>query len=177
MTDVVDRATRSRMMSGIRARDTKPEIIVRKYLHAHGFRYRIAPKGLPGKPDIVLSKYHTVVFVHGCFWHGHSGCDYFVWPRTRHEFWRAKINSNRSRDRRAIKALLGDGWRVGVVWECETRKTETLVRLLDELCDFIRGSNGSRNIGNRSAISFREFGERPRRRRQPKQGKRVARGS
>lgn len=162
-------------MSGIRARDTKPEIVVRKYLHAHGFRYRIAPKNLPGKPDIVLPRYRTVIFVHGCFWHGHANCSYFVWPKSSHEFWRAKIRGNRVRDRGAVKMLIAEGWRVGVLWECATRKNEILVRLLPELEDFIRGTDASRNIGSSKTISFKEFGQRKRGCRKPKQGKRIAR--
>jgi len=118
MADIVDRATRSRMMSGIRGRDTKPEVIVRKYLHAHGLRYRIAPKNLPGKPDIVLPKYGTVVFVHGCFWHRHPGCRSTTNPATNPAFWRAKFAANVSRDRRTILQLRKLGWRVIVVWSC-----------------------------------------------------------
>lgn len=118
MTDVVDRATRSRMMSGIRGRDTKPEIIVRKYLHAAGLRFRLAPKNLPGKPDIVLSKYRTVVFVHGCFWHRHDGCKYAAVPATNPAFWRKKFEDNVARDLRVRTLLEALGWRVIVVWEC-----------------------------------------------------------
>lgn len=175
MADVVDPATRSRMMSGIHARDTKPEILVRKYLHAHGFRYRIAPTGLPGKPDIVLPKYRTVVFVHGCFWHGHAGCRFFVWPKTRAGFWKAKIGANRARDARVVDALLLAGWRVGIFWECATKDDATLIRLLDELSDFIRGNDASRNVRSSETLSVHELGERSRKRRKPEQGKRIAR--
>jgi len=120
MVDVVDSATRSRMMSGIRGRNTKPEILIRSLLHRHGFRFRLHARDLPGKPDIVLPRYHAVVFVHGCFWHGHD-CPLFKWPGTRPEFWREKIGRNRVNDRKATEALLAMGWRVGIVWECAIR--------------------------------------------------------
>lgn len=123
MADVVDRATRSRMMSGIRGRDTKPEILVRKFLHAQGFRYRIAPKNLPGKPDIVLPKYKTAVFVHGCFWHRHRGCKYAATPSTNVQFWQTKFAQNVSRDEAAKTLLRRSGWRVLVVWECQLRES------------------------------------------------------
>lgn len=119
MVDVVDRATRSRMMSGIRGRDTTPELVVRKYLHAQGFRYRIAPKNLPGKPDIVLPKYRTVVFVHGCFWHRHPGCRYAATPANNVEFWQNKFEANTTRDALVQKALCAAGWRVRIIWECQ----------------------------------------------------------
>lgn len=123
MTDIVDRATRSRMMSGIRGRDTKPELIVRKFLHAQGLRYRIAPKDLPGRPDIVLPKYRTVVFVHGCFWHRHPGCRLAATPATRKNFWEEKFKSNVQRDLRIRCDLRKKGWRVLIIWECQLDKT------------------------------------------------------
>jgi DNA mismatch endonuclease (patch repair protein) len=120
MVDVVDAATRSRMMSGIRGRNTKPEILIRSLLHRRGFRFRLDARDLPGRPDIVLPRYGAVVFVHGCFWHGHD-CHLFKWPQTRPEFWRDKIGRNRSNDERAQLALHALGWRVAVVWECALR--------------------------------------------------------
>jgi DNA mismatch endonuclease (patch repair protein) len=120
MVDVVDGKTRSRMMSGIRGRNTKPEILIRSLLHRHGFRFRLHVRDLPGKPDIVLPRYHAVVFVHGCFWHGHD-CPLFKWPGTRPDFWREKIGRNRLNDYRAKETLLENGWRVGIVWECALR--------------------------------------------------------
>lgn len=120
MADVVDSATRSRMMSGIRGRNTKPEILVRSMLHRHGFRFRLHVRELPGKPDIVLPRYHAAIFVHGCFWHGHD-CPLFRMPGTREDFWRDKIGRNRANDQKAKDALLAAGWRVGVVWECAIR--------------------------------------------------------
>ncbi len=116
MADVVDPATRSRMMAGIRGKNTKPELLIRKALHARGFRYRLHCD-LPGKPDICLPRHRAVIFVHGCFWHGHD-CHLFKWPKTRPEFWRAKIARNREVDRLAEERLLADGWRVATVWEC-----------------------------------------------------------
>lgn len=104
-------------MSGIRGKDTKPELLVRKALHARGFRYRIHCKELPGKPDLCFSKHRAVIFVHGCFWHGHD-CHLFKWPSTRPDFWRAKIARNREVDAASQRKLLADNWRVGVVWEC-----------------------------------------------------------
>ena len=123
MADIVDTVTRSRMMSGIRGCNTKPEILVRSLLHRHGFRFRRHVRGLPGKPDIVLPRYHAAIFVHGCFWHGHD-CPLFRMPGTREDFWRDKISCNRINDQKATKALLTAGWRVGVVWECAIRGAE-----------------------------------------------------
>lgn len=122
MTDVVDAATRSRMMSGIRARNTGPERLVRSLLHRQGFRFRLNARDLPGHPDIVLPRHHAVVLVHGCFWHGH-GCALFRWPQTREDFWRDKIRRNQDRDQMVRNALLDAGWRVGTVWECALRGT------------------------------------------------------
>ena len=120
--DVVDKDTRSRMMSGIRARNTKPEILIRSLLHASGVRFRLHVNSLPGKPDIVLPKYKAVVFVHGCFWHGH-GCHLFKWPATRPEFWRTKIERNRANDDKAVATLAAAGWRIAIVWECAIRSS------------------------------------------------------
>ena len=124
MADVVDPATRSRMMSGIRGKNTKPELLIRKALHARGFRYRLHCD-LPGKPDICLPKHRAVIFVHGCFWHGH-GCHLFKWPSTRPEFWRAKIGRNREVDQAAESLLSDDRWRVAVIWECALKGRERL---------------------------------------------------
>jgi len=122
MVDVMSAEKRSALMSRIRGKDTTPEIQVRRYLWANGFRYRLHPKKLAGKPDLVLPKWHAVVFVHGCFWHRHEGCDYFRLPKTRSEFWDAKLQRNTSRDTAVIKTLIRAGWRVAVVWECALRK-------------------------------------------------------
>lgn len=115
--DVVDAATRSRMMAGIRGKDTKPELVVRRGLHRLGFRFRLHDRVLPGKPDMVLSRWRAVIQIHGCFWHGHD-CPLFRWPGTRQEFWRSKIGRNVERDREVDAALDHAGWRVLTVWEC-----------------------------------------------------------
>jgi|SRR5579875_251787 len=130
MTDVVDRATRSRMMSGIRGRDTKPEIIVRKFLHAQGFRYRVAPKKLPGKPDVVLPKYRVAIFVHGCFWHRHRNCKFATIPASNAAFWQSKFEENIARDKHVLARLRRLGWRVFTVWSCSITepKMRTLAR-------------------------------------------------
>ncbi|MCC5957703.1 MAG: DNA mismatch endonuclease Vsr [Natronohydrobacter sp.] len=117
MADVVDAATRSRMMAGIRGKDTRPEMILRRGLHARGFRFRLHDRRLPGSPDLVFPGRRAAVFVHGCFWHGHA-CPLFRLPATRQEFWRAKIEGNAARDKAAEAALLADGWRVLTIWEC-----------------------------------------------------------
>jgi DNA mismatch endonuclease (patch repair protein) len=119
MPDIVDKATRSRMMSGIRGKDTKPELEVRRFLHRLGFRYRLHDKRLPGRPDIVLPKYRTVVFVHGCFWHQHPGCKYATTPDSNADFWHDKLAGNTRRDSRHISELNALGWRSITVWECE----------------------------------------------------------
>lgn len=120
--DVHDKKTRSYNMSQIKGKNTKPEEMVRKYLFAQGFRYRKNDKKLPGTPDIVLPKYKTVIFVNGCFWHGHAGCKYFVWPKSNPDFWKRKIETNISRDRKIIELLEERGWNVIVIWECELKK-------------------------------------------------------
>ena len=136
MADVHDPKTRSYNMSRIKAKDTKPEMLVRKFLHAQGFRYKLHDKKLPGKPDLVLPKYKTVIFIHGCFWHGHDNCKYFVMPKTRTEWWLNKINTNKANDTKAIKALKKDEWKVINVWECDLKSLKaqkTLHCLLKKL--------------------------------------------
>lgn len=117
MADIVSPRKRSQMMAGIRGANTKPELLIRRALHARGFRYRLHARELPGRPDLVLPKYRAVIFVHGCFWHGHD-CHLFKWPSSREDFWRAKIVANRERDARDLAALGEQGWRVLTVWEC-----------------------------------------------------------
>ncbi len=135
MTDVHDKNTRSYNMSMIKGRDTKPEILVRKFLHGNGLRYSLYNKNLPGKPDLCLKKYRTVVFVNGCFWHGHEGCKYFKLPKTRTEWWLNKINGTKERDQLNLDSLLNLGWKVITVWECElkTNPVERLNKLLNEI--------------------------------------------
>jgi len=120
MVDVLTAEQRQFNMSRIRGRDTKPEMLIRRGLHARGFRYRLQDRKLPGRPDLVFPRYHAVVFVHGCFWHGHD-CPLFKLPATRQEFWMTKIRTNRARDVRTTAALLELGWRVANVWECSLR--------------------------------------------------------
>ncbi len=120
-------------MAAIKGKNTKPEMLVRRFLHANGFRYKLHDKNLPGKPDIILPKYKTVIFVHGCFWHGHKNCKYFVIPKTRTEWWLNKINGNIANDVKAAKALKKEGWKIINLWECnlKTVKVErTLAALL-----------------------------------------------
>lgn len=125
MADVVSPAVRSRMMAGIRGKNTKPEMILRQGLHRLGFRYQLHRRDLPGRPDLVFPKHRAVLFAQGCFWHGH-GCHLFKWPKTREAFWRAKIEQNRERDVAATSRLQEDGWRVGQVWECALKGTRRL---------------------------------------------------
>lgn len=137
MADTVDRATRSRMMSGIRGTDTRGEILIRKGLHARGFRYRLNVRTLPGKPDIVLPRHRTVVFFNGCFWHRHD-CPLFRWPKTREEFWRDKLGRNHARDQRVYHQLTESGWRVGIVWECGLRAAgNDPAALLDQIAEWV----------------------------------------
>lgn len=139
MTDVVDSKTRSRMMSNIRDRNTKPEIKIRQALHAKGFRYRLHDKKLPGKPDLVLPKYKAVIQINGCFWHGHT-CPIFKWPSTRSEFWQNKIGGNIKRDQLNTKKLLEKGWRVLVWWECNTRNKDAFEFALEKAVIWLRGN-------------------------------------
>lgn len=125
MADVHSKAVRSYNMSRIRSKNTKPELAVRKALFAEGFRYRLHDKKLPGKPDIVLKKYKTVIFIHGCFWHGHEGCRYFVVPKTRTEWWVNKINTNKQNDLIAIYKLRKLNWKIIILWACEIDDTIT----------------------------------------------------
>lgn len=139
MADVHTPEQRSYNMSRIHGKNTKPEELVRKYLFAQGFRYRKNDARLPGKPDIVLPKYKTVIFVNGCFWHGHEGCKYFVWPKSNEQFWRNKIEGNISRDQRNTMLLRENGWKVVVVWECELKK-EVFPEVMDKLVQQLKSS-------------------------------------
>ena len=122
MADVVDKATRSRMMAGIGAKNTKPELAVRSALHRAGFRYRLHCRDLPGKPDLVFPKYRRVIFVNGCFWHQHRNCRLAAIPKTNSKFWIEKLSRNVERDKRVIGALHRGGWRVLNIWECEVNE-------------------------------------------------------
>lgn len=137
MTDTLSPEARSERMSRIRGKDTKPELLVRSYLHGAGLRYRLHAKDLPGRPDLVLPKYGTVVFVEGCFWHGHR-CQKGRIPGTNSGFWSTKITTNQARDRRNHRALRRAGWRVYRVWECELAKPARREKVLSRLVDRIR---------------------------------------
>ncbi len=126
MTDTVDREKRSEIMSRVGSRDTKPELVVRRIAHGLGFRFRLHRKDLPGRPDIVFPRYRSVIFVHGCFWHRHPSCKYASSPKTRVEYWEDKFQSNVARDARNETLLRDLGWRVMVIWECETKDREAV---------------------------------------------------
>lgn len=138
-TDVLTPEQRRLVMSRIRGKDTKPEMLLRRGLHGRGLRYRLHRKGMPGRPDIVFPRYRAVVFVHGCFWHGH-GCSLFKWPKTRAAFWESKIKGNMERDRQVLRALKAEGWRALVVWECalKGRHRRALPDVLSYAESFIR---------------------------------------
>jgi DNA mismatch endonuclease (patch repair protein) len=136
MTDVHDSITRSYNMSMIKGKNTKPEYLVRQLLHSNGFRFRINVKRLPGSPDIVLPKYKTIIFVNGCFWHGHSGCKDFRVPQTRTSWWLTKIEVTKKRDKIVIEKLEKYGWKVLTIWECQLKReiiNETFANLLGEI--------------------------------------------
>ena len=136
MSDVHSAAIRSYNMSQIKGKNTKPEMLVRQFLHAQGLRYRLHDKKLPGKPDLVLLKYKTVVFVHGCFWHKHEGCRYFVVPKTRTDFWLTKIGKNVTNDERQQAELTAAGWKVLTIWECELKpavRNDSLIKLFAKI--------------------------------------------
>ena len=147
MTDIVDQQTRSRMMSGIRGKNTKPELALRRALHARGFRFRLPSGKVYGRPDLVLPKHRAVVFVHGCFWHRHEGCRYATVPATRPEFWRAKFDANVARDNAIRTRLLENGWRVATVWECALRKPERLNNVVRVFEEWLLGTEGQIEIG------------------------------
>ena len=138
--DIKDAAARSRNMAAIRAADTKPEMILRRALHARGLRYRLHRKDLPGTPDLVLPGRKAVIFVHGCFWHRHPGCRYATTPATRPEFWQKKFEANIRRDRRVLEELQALSWRVAMVWECQLKRGEA-VATEDRLVDWLAGDD------------------------------------
>lgn len=142
MTDVHTKATRSYNMSQIKSKNTKPEMLVRKYIFSKGFRYRLHDKQLPGKPDVVLPKLKVVVFIHGCFWHGHSNCRYFVLPKTRTEWWLKKIERNKKLDSENLTKLRGAGWKVLTIFGCELKSNsrkktlDNLVKKLNKISEY-----------------------------------------
>jgi len=152
MPDVVSAAIRSRMMSGIKGKDTKPEMLVRKALFAAGYRFRVHRKDLPGSPDIVMPGRKVAIFTHGCFWHLHAGCTNAKLPATRPEFWKQKLQGNVDRDARSVNALRSEGWRVLTVWECGTRDIEVMAQLSSLLAGWIEGGEA---LGEISAAMSR----------------------
>lgn len=156
MADVLTPEQRQLNMSRIRGKDTKPEMLIRRGLHAQGLRYRLHDRSLPGRPDLVLPKYHTAVFIHGCFWHAH-GCVLSKLPATRKDFWQAKLAANSLRDRRAIEELQADGWRVLVIWECALRGPTRLglAEVVDIIDRYIRTSIDTLlEVGASDSLSF-----------------------
>lgn len=147
MTDIVDSQTRSRMMSGIRGKNTKPELALRRSLHALGFRYRLHAKGIPGKPDIVMPKHGAVIFVHGCFWHRHAGCRSATVPATRPEFWGAKFDANVMRNAAVHSSLREAGWRVGTIWECALSTETSIAQIREMVSAWLHGSDAILKIG------------------------------
>ena len=143
MTDIKSPADRSRNMAAIKGKDTKPEMIVRKYLFSRGLRFRVQVRKLPGTPDIVLPKYKTAIFINGCFWHGHEGCKYFRLPKSNVDFWREKIERNIERDRESMQALFDLGWKVIRVWECELRNKANREETLNKIYTSITSADGS----------------------------------
>lgn len=148
MADVVSPEVRSRMMAGIRGKNTKPELTIRRGLHAKGFRYILHDKRLPGKPDLVFPKYRAVIFVHGCFWHGHD-CHLFKWPKTRTAFWRKKIERNQEIDAEAISRLTTDHWRSCIIWECAIKGRARLSedQAIQRLARWLKSSQRRATIG------------------------------
>ncbi len=146
MSDVVSPEVRSRMMAGIKGKNTLPELQIRKLLFAAGYRYRLHRRDLPGTPDIVMPGKRIAIFVHGCFWHGHQGCKLAKIPSTRTDFWTAKIKANSLRDRMAIDQLLLSGWRVLVIWECAVREKASATDLITRISGWIESDRRDANI-------------------------------
>jgi DNA mismatch endonuclease (patch repair protein) len=152
MADTVDEATRSRIMASVKAKNTRPELALRKALHALGFRFRLHRKGLPGTPDLVLAKYRAAVFVHGCYWHRHEGCRYASVPITRADFWNEKFRTNIERDRKALAALQGTGWRTAIIWECAL-KNDSATSVGKRLADWLASPSPLLTIPSSSPLA------------------------
>ncbi len=133
MADKVSKKRRSEIMSSVRSKDTEPELIVRKYLFSEGLRYRVNDKSLPGRPDIKLTKFKTIVFVNGCFWHGHKDCKIYVMPKTNKKFWNDKIERNKERDKKNLRKLKKLGWNVIVIWECDIKRKSSRNKVLKKV--------------------------------------------
>lgn len=147
MADIVSPSKRSQMMAGIKAANTKPEMIIRRGLHSLGFRYRLHAKGLPGKPDLVFPKYNAVILVHGCFWHGH-GCALFKWPTSKERFWREKIGKNHARDLKTESELASQGWRILKIWECSLKGRNKLgtKKVIEQAAAWLQSDNTKSEI-------------------------------
>ena len=147
MADIVSPEDRSRMMSGIRGRDTKPELLLRAGLHAMGYRYKLHDKSIPGKPDLVFPRYRAVIFANGCFWHGHD-CHLFKWPKSREDFWRTKIGANIERDLEVAKLLNEKGWRILKVWECSLKGRTRIgpEKVFEECAVWLEGQQNNHEI-------------------------------
>ncbi|MCA0300833.1 MAG: DNA mismatch endonuclease Vsr [Proteobacteria bacterium] len=163
MSDIVDKPTRSRMMAGIGGKNTRPEMALRRALHAKGLRYRLHSHRLPGKPDLLFPQFKAVVFVHGCFWHRHAGCRYATEPRTRASFWKAKFSANVARDRRVAKLLAESGWRVATVWECALRDADGVATTSGRVAAWLRSASETLDIGKPRGKSAPSVRTRPRR--------------
>ena len=162
MSDTLSQIQRSYNMSRIRGKNTKPEILVRKGLHARGFRFRLHNKKLPGSPDIILPKYGVAIMVNGCFWHGHKGCRYATKPKTNIEFWEAKIARNRHRDEVTTAHLEALGWTVITIWECELRANSQLDDRLNTLAEEIRRAYEAKRIKDRDKRQSRVLARKER---------------
>lgn len=152
MTDIVDPATRSRIMRSVRRSSTKPEIALRTRLHALGMRYVLGGRRLPGSPDLVLPRWQATVFVHGCFWHRHEGCRYATIPSTRSEFWQTKFKANVARDAAVGRTLLDEGWRVATIWECALRRPQLAERAAELLAAWLRDDAAELEIGEKDVV-------------------------
>lgn len=144
---------RSRIMRSVGQRDTKPEMALRRALHARGFRYRLSVKGYAGKPDILLPKFSAAIFVHGCFWHRHQGCRYATTPATRTDFWQAKFEANVARDIAVRETLLTEGWRVVIIWECALRKPEQITAAVNQLSTWLLTEKDTLELGKREIVA------------------------
>lgn len=140
------------MMAGIKGRDTKPELALRRALHARGFRFRLHAKNVKGRPDLVFPKHHAAIFVHGCFWHRHEGCRYTTTPSTRPEFWLAKFEANVARDSAVRAGLTNEGWRVATVWECALRKPGLVAATADLVAAWLHSGSGQLEIGGLDVV-------------------------
>ena len=168
MSDVLTPSQRHRNMAAIHSASTKPELYLRRALWHHGFRYRVNDKRLPGRPDIVLPKYRTVIFVHGCFWHGHRDCKYYAVPKTNTAFWMAKVARNQERDQEVWRKLEAKGWSVIIVWECQLKKANLEETIKRVACEIVRNGEAYRAVQEERKIAREEY-RRERRERKEKE--------